>query len=136
MKLAKKLHADIIINAEKEDPVKKVHKEIKGAHGILVTSVSTESFSQAVSMLRRGGTVSLVGLPPGEFNLQIFDMVLNRKTVRGSIVGTRLDLKECLDFAANGKVAVQYTLDRLENINTIFDKMKSGKVQGRTIIKF
>ena len=55
-------------------------------------------------MIRRKGTVSLVGLPPGEFPARIFDVVLKRITVRGSIVGTRKDLTEVLAFAAEGKV--------------------------------
>ncbi|MDU6243777.1 MAG: A/G-specific adenine glycosylase, partial [Bradyrhizobium sp.] len=37
--------------------------------------------------LRRGGTMVLNGLPPGKFDLSIFDMVLDGITVRGSIVG-------------------------------------------------
>ena len=45
------------------------------------------------------------GLPPGDFALPIFDVVLNAKTVRGSIVGTRKDLQEALAFAGEGKVA-------------------------------
>lgn len=135
LKLAKHLNADIVINAATEDPVARVQKEVGGAHGVLVTAVSTSSFAQAVAMLRRKGTVSLVGLPPGDFKLSIFDIVLNRKTVRGSIVGTRLDLEEALAFAADGKVAVQYTKDRLENINAIFDKMKAGKIAGRIVME-
>lgn len=135
LELARQLKADITINASIEDPVKRIQKEIKGAHGVLVTAVSSVAFTQAINMLRRHGTVSLVGLPPGTFELSIFDMVLNRKTVRGSIVGTRMDLEECLNFAAEGKVSVHYTLDRLENINTIFDKMKKGQIQGRIIMK-
>lgn len=135
LELAKRLNADIIINAMIEDPVAKVKKEIGGAHGILATAVSAETFSQAVSMLRRHGTMSLVGLPPGSFELSIFDLVLNRKTVRGSIVGTRMDLIECLDFAARGKVAVHCQIDSLENINFIFEKMKQGKIEGRVVIK-
>ncbi|MFC3907527.1 alcohol dehydrogenase AdhP [Legionella dresdenensis] len=133
--LAKQLKADIIINAAQEDPVAKILNEIQGAHGVLVTAVSSETFSQAVNMLRRRGTVALVGLPPGDFNLSIFDMVLNRKTVRGSIVGTRMDLVECLDFAAQGKVSVHYALERLDNINTIFSKMNAGEVQGRIVME-
>ncbi len=135
LKLAKHLHADLIINAANEDPVAVVQKKVKGAHGVLVTAVSPGSFTQAVGMLRRKGTVALVGLPSGDFKLSIFDMVLNRKTVRGSIVGTRLDLEEALTFAADGKVAVKYSLDHLENINTIFDKMKAGKIAGRIIME-
>ena len=58
-----------------------------------------------MGMVARGGTVSLNGLPPGTFPLSIFDTVLNGITVRGSIVGTRLDLQEALSFAAEGKQA-------------------------------
>jgi propanol-preferring alcohol dehydrogenase len=47
-------------------------------------------------MVARGGTVALNGLPPGDFPLNIFGLVLNGITVRGSIVGTRLDLLESL----------------------------------------
>lgn len=135
LKLARELKADIVINSANEDAVKRVQDEIKGAHGVLVTAVSTEAFTLAVKMLRRHGTASFVGLPPGDFNLSIFDMVLNRKTVRGSIVGTRADLAECLAFAAEGKVSVRYTLDSLENINSIFDKMRQGQIQGRVVMK-
>lgn len=135
LKLARELKADIVINSASEDAVKKVHAEIKGAHGVLVTAVSKEVFSLAVKMLRRHGTASFVGLPPGDFNLSIFDMVLNRKTVRGSIVGTRADLAECLAFAAEGKVSVRYTLDSLENINSIFEKMRKGEIPGRIVMK-
>lgn len=135
LQLARELKADIVIDAAKEDAVKRVNEEIKGAHGVLVTAVSAEVFSQSVKMLRRHGTAAFVGLPPGEFKLSIFDMVLNRKTIRGSIVGTRADLAECLSFAAEGKVAVRYTVDSLENINTIFKKMKNGEISGRIVMK-
>ena len=67
---------------------------------MLVTAVSTAAFAQALKMVRRKGTVTLVGLPPGEFPTPIFDVVLKRITVRGSIVGTSYDLDEAVAFAA------------------------------------
>ncbi len=85
-------------------------------------------------MIRRGGTLSLVGLPPGTFPLDIFGMVLNGITVRGSIVGTRLDLQESLEFAAQGKVAATVASDRLENINDIFARMHKGEIKGRIVL--
>ena len=133
--LARKLKADIVINSSEEDAVQIVQDKVKGAHGVLVTAVNTEAFSLAIKLLRRHGTASLVGLPPGDFNLSIFDIVLNRKTIRGSIVGTRADLEESLAFAAEGKVEVHYTQDSLENINAVFDKMRQGKISGRVVLK-
>jgi len=56
------------------------------------TAVSPPAFSQAMHMTRRRGTVSLVGLPPGDFPTPIFEVVLKRITIRGSIVGTRKEL--------------------------------------------
>ncbi|MEP0232345.1 MAG: alcohol dehydrogenase AdhP [Parasphingorhabdus sp.] len=131
--LAKKLGADAVINAANTDPVKELQSG-GGAEGVLVTAVSNTSFSQGVGMLGRGGTMSLVGLPPGDFPLPIFDTVLMRKTIRGSIVGTRNDLMESLQFAAEGKVASHYTEDSLDNINAIFDKMRIGGIDGRVVM--
>ncbi|MCC6377630.1 MAG: alcohol dehydrogenase AdhP [Burkholderiales bacterium] len=134
LRLAGRLGAAVTVNARTTDPAAFLKKEIGGAHGVLVTAVSTKAFEQALGMVRRGGTVSLVGLPPGQFPLDIFGMVLNGITVRGSIVGTRLDLAESLAFAGQAKVAATVTGDRLENINDIFARMHAGKIEGRVVL--
>ncbi len=132
--LAKRLGAAYVVNAMHEDPAAAIKRDIGGAHGVLVTAVSRQAFSQALGMIRRGGTMSLVGLPPGEFPLPIFDMVLGGITVRGSIVGTRLDLQESLMFAGEGKVKATVTADKLENVNGIFARMLQGEIDGRVVL--
>jgi propanol-preferring alcohol dehydrogenase len=134
MALARKLGAEIAIDAKTQDPPAEIQKQIGGAHGVLVTAVSTIAFKQAMGMLRRGGTCVLNGLPPGEFPVSIFDVVLNRYTIRGSIVGTRLDLEEALAFAAEGKVKATIETQPLESINDIFARLKSGQVNGRVVL--
>ena len=133
--LATRLGADMVINARVQDPATEVHRAIRGAHGVLVTAVACSAFAQALGMLRKRGTMSLVGLPPGDFALPIFDVVLNAKTVRGSIVGTRMDLQEALAFAGEGKVRGVYTEDRLDNINAIFTRMRQGDIEGRIVMR-
>lgn len=132
--LARSLGADMVINAATQDPVAEVQKSLRGAHGVLVTAVSRGAFAQALGMLHKRGTMSLVGLPPGSFDLPIFDVVLNAKTVRGSIVGTRKDLEEALMFAGEGRVKTHFTTDRLENINDVFATMKAGSIEGRVVL--
>lgn len=132
--LAEKLGADETVNAAKIDPVAELQAG-GGVEGVLVTAVSNESFAQSVGMLGRGGTMSLVGLPPGGFELPIFEVVLMRKTIRGSIVGTRNDLSEALEYAAEGSVASHYDWDTLDNINDIFSRMEAGKIQGRVVMQ-
>lgn len=132
--LARRLGAEVTVNAREQDPAAYLKKEIGGAHGALVTAVSPKAFEQAIGMTRRGGTIALNGLPPGDFPLSIFDMVLNGTTVRGSIVGTRLDLQEALDFAGEGKVKATVSAEPLENINDIFARMHQGGIEGRVVI--
>jgi propanol-preferring alcohol dehydrogenase len=134
MALARKLGAEITIDAKTQDPAKEIQKQIGGAHGVLVTAVSPIAFKQAVGMLRRGGTCVLNGLPPGEFPVSIFDVVLNGYTIRGSIVGTRLDLEEALAFAGEGKVKATIEILPLECINEVFSQLKKGQINGRVVL--
>jgi len=134
LKLARELGAEITVNARDTDPGAFLKKEIGGAHGALVTAVSRSAFAQAMKLTRRGGTIALNGLPPGDFPLSIFDMVLEGITVRGSIVGTRLDLKESLDFAAHGLVHAHVASAKLDDINDVFAKMIDGKIDGRIVL--
>lgn len=134
--LARRLGASLAVNAHSEDPVAFVRKEIGGAQGVLVTAVSPKAFEQALGMVGRGGTLSLNGLPPGDFPLSIFDTVLNGVTIRGSIVGTRLDLQEALDFAGQGKVKATVETEALDNINDVFARMHKGDIQGRVVLDF
>jgi len=134
--LARELGAELTVNVTDQDPVEVVQRQLGGAHAVLVTAVSRSAFSQGVGMLRRGGTMSLVGLPPGEFPLPIFDVVLKGLTIRGSIVGTRLDLDEALAFAAQGKVHATYAVEPLENINSIFRRLRDATIEGRVVLDF
>ena len=51
------------------------------------------------------------------------------------IVGTRNDLAEALQFAAEGKVASRYATERLDDINAIFSRMEAGKINGRIVME-
>ena len=133
--LARTLGADVAVNARSPDAVEQVVKATSGgAHGVLVTAVSPPAFAQALHLARRRGTIALCGLPPGDFATPIFDVVLKRLTIRGSIVGTRKDLAEALAFAAEGKVHAHIHQARLEDINSIFADLKEGKVDGRMVV--
>jgi propanol-preferring alcohol dehydrogenase len=133
--LAKSLGADLTVNALEDDPGEYLKKETGGMHGVLVTAVSPTAFKQGISVMRRKGTLVLNGLPPGGFDLPIFETVLNRFTVRGSIVGTRKDMHEAIEFALDGKVKATVSMARLEDINDVFTDMKAGEIQGRVVMK-
>lgn len=127
--------ADVTANAKSPDAIDQIIKQTGGgAHGALVTAVSLSAFNQAIHMVRRKGTIALVGLPPGDFPTPVFDVVLGRITIRGSIVGGRQDLAEALAFAAEGKVHSHYHEMKLDDINKVFSDMKFGKLDGRMVM--
>jgi alcohol dehydrogenase, propanol-preferring len=133
--LARASGAEVTVNARSPDAAEQIVKQTRGgAHGVLVTAVSPGAFGQALKLVRRKGTVSLVGLPPGEFQTPIFDVVMNRITIRGSIVGGREDLAEAIAFAAEGKVRPAVEKVKLEDVNQVFADLKAGKIAGRAVM--
>ncbi|MFD0795599.1 alcohol dehydrogenase AdhP [Mucilaginibacter litoreus] len=135
LELARQLGADITVNAKLNDPAAVLKQQTGGMHGVLVTAVSPIAFEQGTAMLRRKGTIALNGLPKGSFDLPIFETVLNRYTVRGSIVGTRKDMQEAIAFAVEGKVKANIHTASLEDINKVFDDMRKGDINGRIVLQ-
>jgi alcohol dehydrogenase, propanol-preferring len=134
--LARKHGAEVTVNASTaDDPAAELQALTGGGvHGALVTAVSGRAFPQAVGALRRGGTVVLVGLPPEQFPLDIFTTVLFGLTVRGSIVGTRRDMEEALDFFARGLITPTFVVRPLAEVNEVLDEMVAGKIEGRVVL--
>ncbi|MFC7441775.1 alcohol dehydrogenase AdhP [Laceyella putida] len=134
LELAKKLGADLTVNGKSVDPVEAIQDQVGGAHAAVSVAVTPKAFEQAYRSVRRGGSLVVVGLPTGELPIPIFDTVLNGVTVKGSIVGTRKDLQEALDFAARGKVTTIIETQPLEKINEVFERMEKGQINGRVVL--
>jgi propanol-preferring alcohol dehydrogenase len=61
-------------------------------------------------------------------------LVLRGITLKGSLVGTREDLREALDFAARGKVRSEIVVQDASEVNAIFQQLRSGNVLGRVVL--
>lgn len=136
LELARKHGAEVTVNATQQDPAAAIQEATGGAHGVLVTAVHPAAFGQAIGMVRRGGTIVFNGLPPGEFPAPIFDVVLKGITIRGSIVGTRQDMVEALDFYARGLIHPTVSTRKVEEINEVFDEMVRGAIDGRVVLAY
>ena len=132
--LAASMGADLTINSRSEDAAKIVQEKTGGAHAAVVTAVAKAAFNSAVDAVRAGGRVVAVGLPPEAMSLDIPRLVLDGIQVVGSLVGTRQDLQEAFQFAAEGKVVPKVTMRPIEDINAIFKEMEQGQIRGRMVI--
>lgn len=136
LRLAAEHGAEITVDASADDPAEEIQRQVGGSHGVLVTAVHPAAFGQAIAMTRRGGTIVFNGLPPGDFPAPIFDIVLKGLTIRGSIVGTRQDMVEALEIYSRGQIRPTISTRSLTEINTVFDEMRRGAIDGRVVIDF
>lgn len=131
--LARRLGAAHTVNAREQDPVE-VIQDLGGADQAICLAVAPKAFEQAFASLKRGGTLSMVALPAdNNMTLPIFETVLKGITVRGSIVGTRNDLKEVFELHAQGKTTVEYATRDLATVNEDFEAIEAGEVSGRLV---
>ena len=135
LELARELGAEFTVNAAKQDPAAAI-QELGGADQAIALAVSPKAFEQAYGSLRRGGTLVFVGLPADNvIELPIFETVLNGITVVGSIVGTRLDLREVFELHAAGKTRVIRETRPLAEINEAIEEVEAGHVPARIVFE-
>jgi propanol-preferring alcohol dehydrogenase len=135
---AKEVGADVVVNLLNEDPIAKA-KELTNGRGLdasVITAVAKTPFNQAIDVVKAGARVVAVGLPVDTMDLNIPRLVLDGIQVIGTLVGTRQDLQEAFQFAAEGKVVPKVTLRKIEEINKIMEEMEQGKITGRMVIDF
>ena len=135
LELAKDVGADATVDLSREKP-REAFAALGGAHVVLNLAPSSQAIAQSFSALRRGGTLVLVGLPSGEFTLPIRSTVAKGIRILTSAVGTRQDLREVLALAAAGKIRTVANTCRLDEINDVFERMRAGRISGRTVIQF
>jgi len=141
LSLARELGAEVLVNASEPEPAKAIreHKAIRelgGAHVVICLAPTAQAIEQGFHSLRRGGTLVLVGLPPGDFSLPIRGSVAKGVRILTSAVGSRQDLREVLALAAAGKIKTAASGTSIERINEVFDQMRSGRITGRMVLEF
>lgn len=126
-----------MVDASAADPVAEINARIGGVHAAVVAAVASRAFEQAVGMLRPAGTAVYLGIPGGgadSITMSIATIVNTELSVRGSNVGTRLDVREALELAARGKVSAVVRAVPFEQVNDALDDMLAGRIVGRAAL--
>ena len=135
LELAKRLGADHVVNAAREDPAEAIQR-LGGADVAVALAASSKSFEQAFHSLRRGGRLVCVALPAaGTITLPIFDTVLKGISVIGSIVGTRNDLADVFALHAAGRTKVVAAERKLDEVNESIAEVLAGQVPARIVFE-
>ncbi|CAP39759.1 Protein CBR-SODH-1 [Caenorhabditis briggsae] len=108
-----------------------------GPHGVINFAVARKPMEQAVEYVRKRGTVVFVGLPKdSKVTFDTTPFIFNAITIKGSIVGSRLDVDEAMEFVTRGIVKVPLELVKLEDVPAVYQRMIDGKITSRAVVDF
>ena len=138
LRLATSLGAEMVVNASSEDPARTLKKALGGGtHAAIVTTPAGIAFDQAVRSLRPSGTCSFIGVPGRDGDrlpVSIGRIINGELSLRGSNVGSRLDLAEAIRFAVEGRVKVKVERQPLRAVNQVLERMRRGELVGRVVL--
>jgi propanol-preferring alcohol dehydrogenase len=139
LQIAKKLGADHVLNSKLQDVGKEVKALTKGAgvDSVIDNVGISESLEQAISSVKKGGRIVVVGETDDKIPLSTFRLCVNEYEILGSRSGGRQDTVESLELVSRGDVT-PIVSDRfpLARINDAFQAIRSGQVLGRAVITF
>jgi len=150
VKIAKALGADVTVlshSPSKQDGALKlgandfvatrdeqVFQKLAGRFDFILDTVSANhDYNAYLGLLRRNGTMVLVGLP-GPLPLAAFALILNRRKLAGSMIGGIGETQEMLDFCAQRHLASDVELIPMQQINEAYERTVKGEVRYRFVI--
>ncbi len=129
---AKRLGADDVVISKNED---EMAAHARSFDLIVSTVAVSHNLDPYISLLKRDGTMVLVGAPehphpsPG-----IFNMLLGRRSLAGSVIGGIAETQEMLDFCAKRGITSDIELIPIQKINEAYSRMLEGDVNYRFVI--
>ncbi|MDR0281111.1 MAG: NAD(P)-dependent alcohol dehydrogenase [Paucimonas sp.] len=110
------------------------------AHGksfdlILNTVAAPHDLDAFLVLLKRDGTLALVGAPASNHpSPNVFNLILKRRAIAGSMIGGIPETQEMLDFCAEHGIVADIELIRADEINESYERMLKGEVKYRFVI--
>lgn len=120
------------------ESVKKGTNEL-GAAAILVCTGEDSAYSQALAMLRFNGVLVVVGVQEGKErsieNACPNAFLFNQSIIAGSSVGNYGESVEVMEFARRGLIQTHVQVDKLENLQAVFEQMAKGEISGKVVLE-
>jgi propanol-preferring alcohol dehydrogenase len=111
----------------------------KGANAVIVTAGSGKAYAAAPPLLAPLGTLVAVGLPPAGTAIagtEPAQLCFLGVKIRGILVTTREDMKDALQFLANGKVKEHVRLLPFSAFPQALMDVAASRTKGRFVVDF
>ncbi|MCB5186268.1 NAD(P)-dependent alcohol dehydrogenase [Methylobacillus gramineus] len=129
---AKRLGADeVVISKNPEE----MQQHLQSFDFILNTVAAPHDLDQFMSLLKRDGSMCLVGVPDSPHpSPSVGNLIFKRRTLAGSLIGGIEETQEMLDFCAEHNITSDIELIPIQQINTAFERMLKSDVKYRFVI--
>jgi len=87
-----------------------------------------------LDLLKREGTLTLVGAPETPIPVRVFSLLFRRRQLAGSIIGGIRETQDMLDFCADHGVTADIELIRIQQLNEAYERLLRGDVKYRFVI--
>ena len=128
---AKKLGADEFYSMNDEGTVGK----LANSFDIIISTVGVAmDFTPYLAMLKKDATMVLVGAPEGNSQMNSFGLIVNRKSIAGSMIGSIAETQEMLDFCGEKNIVSDIEVIKADYINEAYERMLKSDVRYRFVI--
>ena len=129
---ARALGADDVVVSRNED---EMAAHVKSFDFILNTVAAPHNLDAFTTLLKRDGTMTLVGAPATPHpSPEVFNLIFRRRSIAGSMIGGIPETQEMLDFCAEHGIVADIELIRGDEINEARERMVKGDVKYRFVI--
>ncbi len=101
---------------------------------IINTASGDLDLASYVNLLKREGTLVLLGIPEKPLSLPPSSIILKRRMVAGSLIGGIKETQEMLDFCAKHQITSDIELIAMKDINQAYERVLKGDVKYRFVI--
>ncbi len=101
---------------------------------IIDTVSAQHDLNAYMALLKRDGTLTLVGIPPNPVPLAAFNLIAPRRQLTGSLIGGVAETQEMLDFCAEHGITSDIEMIRMDQINEAYERMLKQDVKYRFVI--
>lgn len=106
-----------------------------GSFDFILDTVSAEhDYNLYLGLLKRDGKMVCVGAPPTPASVPAFNLIMQRKTLAGSLIGGILETQEMLDYCAANNITSDVEIINIKDINEAYERMLKGDVRYRFVI--
>lgn len=110
-------------------------KELASYFDFIIDTVSApHDYNQYLSMLNTDGVMICVGVPPTPTEILGFNLIGNRRSIAGSLIGGIAETQEMLDYCAEHNIVSDIELIKMAEINEAYERMLKGDVKYRFVI--